>query len=86
MLSEARIPAALNILFHAKAAEGDQFKTLAMKISISGPYAALQSFLSNIEKHVRVLNLTSINITAGEDANQAGQLNFAIEGETYFVK
>jgi len=67
----------------AKAKEGDPYKTLSLSLEMSGSYPALRSFLTNLEEYVRILNVSSIEISSDETT---GQLRYVVKADSYFLK
>jgi len=60
-----------------------QYATLLLTVELSGPYTGLRSFLGDLEKYVRILNVKSVLIASDE---QTGELRFSIKAETYYIK
>jgi Tfp pilus assembly protein PilO len=61
-----------------------QYQTLKLSLRLNGTYRALRQFLGSLEQYVRILNVDTIQ--ASVDTRNAGQLNFAISADAYFLK
>ncbi len=63
--------------------ESDAYHTMTLDIEMAGSYPALRTFLGSLEQYVRILNVSTIQISA----DQAGAgLKFALKAEAYFIK
>jgi Tfp pilus assembly protein PilO len=67
----------------AKGKEAEPYKTLSLGLDMVGTYPTLRTFLGNLEKYVRILNVNSIQVST--DA-LTGQLRFTIRADSYFLK
>jgi Tfp pilus assembly protein PilO len=61
---------------------GDAYKTLTMSLEMTGSYAGLRTFLTDLENYVRILNVNSIQISA----DPTGGLRYIIKADSYFLK
>lgn len=61
------------------------YKTMILKLGLKGEYAGLISFLGQIEKNLRLINVTSANIST-DSSQEGGLMNFDITAEAYFLK
>ncbi len=68
----------------AKAATGQQYKTLALTMKLSGTYASLRQFLGAVESYVRVLAVDTIQANA--DTRNPGLLTFSVAARAFFLK
>ncbi len=67
----------------AKGKDTDPYKTLSLSIEMTGSYPSLRSFLSDLELYVRILNVSSIQVSADQSS---GQLRYSIKADSYFLK
>jgi Tfp pilus assembly protein PilO len=68
----------------SKTKANEQFKTLSLTLDMSGTYASLRTFLTNLEAHVRLLNVETIEVS--NDLQRPGQLKFAVRADTFFIQ
>lgn len=57
-------------------------KVLSINIKGKGPYEGIRTFLTDLEKNVRLIDVSSIDFAAEE---QSALLNFDIKAQAYFV-
>jgi Tfp pilus assembly protein PilO len=69
----------------SKAAD-KSYRSMSLKIEMSGSYPALRAFLRGLEQYVRVLNITKLEIITSSGDASAGQLKFTVTADTYFIK
>ena len=58
------------------------YKTVSLNLELSGPYEAMRTFLVNVESYVRLLNVTSVDISQAT----GGALKFVVKADAYFLK
>lgn len=68
----------------SKTKVSEQFKTLSLTLEMTGSYASLRTFLTDLEAYVRLLNVDSIEVTT--DTQRPGQLKFAVRADTFFIQ
>lgn len=61
----------------------EAYETMSLSLELSGPYGGLRTFLNDLESYVRLLNVKKIEI---RQAQQGGELIFAIQADTYYIK
>lgn len=65
------------------AAEKVGARVLTINIKGKGPYEGIRTFMGDMEKNVRLIDLTSVDFAAEE---QSALLNFDIKAQAYFLQ
>ncbi len=60
------------------------FNLLSLEIGLNGGYPALTNFLKNLEKNLRLMDITSIDAASG--LGNSSILNFTVKGNAYYLK
>lgn len=60
------------------------YDLLTLDINLSGSYIALTNFLKALESNLRLVDITSVDATAGTGNSAA--LNFIVKGNAYYLK
>ena len=59
----------------------ERYAEIQLKLVVSGPYERFRSFLQNLEKSLRIVDVTSLSFTS---AGQSGSsIDFTIEAKSY---
>lgn len=61
------------------------YNFLPIEVAMAGSYPGLVSFLQSAEKNLRIIDITSIDATAGT-ADNPGLLNFSVKANAYYLK
>jgi Tfp pilus assembly protein PilO len=64
-----------------EAIEEGGYKSLPISVNLVGSFKALEFYLENVEKNLRLIDVTSINISSGQSY---ANLNFTINLKVYF--
>lgn len=63
--------------------EGDaDFQSVVMQFSVSGPYDTVRSFLEDLERSLRLVDITGVSFSS----NESGVYDFAVSIKTYWLK
>jgi len=65
---------------------GDQFSTLAVNIVLNGSYPSMVSFLQDMEKNIRLSDVTAIEASKGNNPNDPSSLNLRLNISMYYIK
>lgn len=60
------------------------YNVLSIEIALNGSYPGLTNFLKAFEKNLRLVDITSIDATAG--LGNISTLNFTVKGNAYYLK
>ena len=69
-----------------KASDSDlnSYSLLTLEMALSGSYPGLTNFLRAFERNLRLVDITSIDATAG--LGNTSTLNFVVKGNAYYLK
>lgn len=64
------------------------YGSLGISIGFSGSYDAILSFLGNIEKHIRLIDVTSLGLSVKSEESSGEQILLvgSLKGSAYFLK
>lgn len=64
----------------------DHVKALTVNVALSGPgdYQNLKKLLTNIEQHIRLLDLLSLSLSSQSQTSQANGQGYALQFRTYY--
>lgn len=60
------------------------YNLLTLEVGLNGSYPGLTNFLRSLERNLRLMDITSVDATAG--LGSASILNFVIKGNAYYLK
>jgi len=69
-----------------KSEPGAPYDSVLIDISLSGGYTSLVNMLQSLEKNLRLLDVSSIDVNPGTSSSGAAFLNFRVKMSAYFVK
>ena len=64
--------------------EFNPYNLLSLEIGLSGSYPGLANFLKSFERNLRLVDITSVDGTAG--LGNTSVLNFVVKGNAYYLK
>ena len=73
------------IVDKSSGSQAGAYYSLQIEIAMNGSYPGLLSFLRSAEKNLRIIDIISIDMTAGLTDNP-GLLNFSMKGKAYYLK
>ncbi len=62
------------------------YNTLSIETDMTGDYNAAFAFLANLEKSLRLIDMTTFSIVSPQDAKGITSLKFSIKANAYFLK
>lgn len=62
----------------------NSYNVLTLDMNLNGSYLGLTNFLKALEKNLRLVDITSVDATAG--SGNTSVLNFVIKGNAYYLK
>lgn len=67
-------------------ASNDHIKVLTFNVTLNGPgdYQNLKKLLTNVEQHIRLLDLLSLSLSSGQQTAQASSQGYALQFKTYY--
>lgn len=65
-------------------ADANPFNLLSLEMGLNGSYPSLTNFLRALEKNLRLVDITSVDATAGIGTSSI--LNFVVKGNAYYLK
>lgn len=65
-------------------ADATPYNLLSLEIGLNGSYPSLTNFLRALEKNLRLVDIASVDATAGIGTSSI--LNFVIKGNAYYLK
>ncbi|HXV26804.1 MAG TPA: type 4a pilus biogenesis protein PilO [Candidatus Paceibacterota bacterium] len=71
-------------LAEARARQGDVTRTVTITLDMQGRYENFKTFLGELERSVRLLNVNTIEIT--EDIQRPGQQRYSVRADAYFLR
>lgn len=60
------------------------YNLLSLEIGLNGSYPGLTNFLKSFERNLRLVDITSVDATAGLGSTSV--LNFVVKGNAYYLK
>lgn len=60
------------------------YNILSLEIGLNGSYPGLTNFLRSLERNLRIMDITSVDATAG--LGNTSVLNFLVKGNAYYLK
>ncbi len=65
-------------------ADANAYNLLSLEMGLSGSYPGLTNFLKTFERNLRLVDITSVDATAG--IGNTSVLNFVVKGNAYYLK
>ncbi len=63
-----------------------RYDTKRLDFSLSGPYENFIAFLKDIEKSLRLVDIVSVDVSAGDQSESAGEYGYTVSLQTYYLK
>lgn len=67
-------------------ASSQKFDTLGISFGLTCSYQSFLSFLNDLEKSLRIIDITSVTVAPGKDVGTTGTYEFTINARTYSLK